>query len=284
MRIAAVNWKLRAITTEEEFYAHIVELLDQCAGCDMVVLPEMFGLELLGALGPCEDVSIPEVLAPMFDPISHVIDGWLHRQREAGREPVMLVGGSNILHEKSRVIDRYTNSAPVFSGWLVWHQAKVMLTEWEKSIGLTGGEGLYFHQATRSGVTVCYDAEFPRSGRFLAEEGALFQFVPAWTETMHGFRRVRWACQARALENQVCVVHASLVGRVGDEESHGSSAVIVPPQTPFPLDPVLAETAMDEEGVAIAEVEPSDLLACREQGEVRNWRDRAAGNWAITEV
>lgn len=112
----------------------------------------------------------------------------------------------------------------------------------------------------------------------------LFQCVPAWTETMHGFQRVRWACQARAVENQVCVIHSSLVGRVGNEESHGSSAIIVPPHLPFPLNTILAETPMDEEGVAIAEVDPADLLKCREMGEVRNWRDRDAGDWTVTAV
>jgi predicted amidohydrolase len=161
---------------------------------------------------------------------------------------------------------------------------KVVLTEWEKLIKVRPGAGLFLHRQSAVGVTICLDAEFPTSGRALAEAGMLFQCVPAWTETMHGFRRVRWACQARAVENQVCVVHSSLVGRVGDLESHGSSAIICPPHEPFPLDPILAETPMDEEGVAIAEVDPNDLLACRETGEVRNWRDRDLGDWTVTTV
>jgi predicted amidohydrolase len=192
-----------------------------------------------------------------------------------------LASGSQILAVER---GRFQNACMLHADGVAVPQAKNILTDWEKRIGISAGSGLVYERATRCGVTICLDAEFPASGRALAEAGMLFQCVPAWTETMHGFQRVRWACQARAVENQVCVIHSSLVGRVGTEESHGSSAIIVPPHEPFPLDPILAETPMDEEGVAIAEVEPNDLLKCRETGEVRNWRDRDAGDWRVTPV
>jgi len=133
-------------------------------------------------------------------------------------------------------------------------------------------------------VTVCYDCEFPESSRVLAESGMLVQVVPAFTETRHGFGRVRWSCHARAIENQLFVVHASLVGSLGREpvvSAVGSSAVLTPPIEPFPPGAVLAETDFGVEGVALAEIDFATLLKAREGGDVRNWNDRNRGDWTV---
>ncbi len=282
MKIAAVNWKLREIAREEEFYDHLNELLDRCRGCDIIVLPELFGIELLNIYPVSQESEIPSRLSPYWDRIKLHFDSWW---RDNCPSSTIIVGGSNISRGAFDNLVCCYNRSPLISNDICIANAKHILTEWEKSIGIKpGGPGQLYRPSSLVGVTICLDAEFPASGRALAEAGMLFQCVPAWTETMHGFRRVRWACQARAVENQVCVIHSSLVGRVGNEECHGSSAIICPPHLPFPLDPILAETPIDEEGVAIAEVDPNDLLKCREMGEVRNWRDRDAGDWTVTVV
>lgn len=284
MKIAAVNWKLRDCSSQAGFLDHLESLLIQCVDCDLVVLPEMFCLELFGIIGDLDRTdNAQEYLADEFDATWASVQNWRKQlQEHYGRAPHVVVG-SNVyeLHDESSFLNR---SLVLCDGYR-WTQDKIVLTEWEKThLALSSGNGLAYDGRSRVGVTICLDAEFPASGRALAEAGMLFQCVPAWTETMHGFQRVRWACQARAVENQVCVIHSSLVGRVGNEESHGSSAIIVPPHLPFPLDPILAETPMDEEGVAIAEVDPADLLKCREMGEVRNWRDRDVGDWTVRTV
>lgn len=277
MKIAAVNWKLREIKDEEEFYDHLRELLDQCRDCDLIVLPELFSLELLPITGAKEDEEIPAALAHYHLRTFFYLDEW----RKAKADRLLLVHGSHIAWSRGFHVNRCEMTTSVDSAIV----EKQVLTEWEQAIGVQAGDaGLQCLKSHLVGVTICLDAEFPASGRALAEAGMLFQCVPAWTETLHGFQRVRWACQARAVENQVCVIHSSLVGRVGNEESHGSSAIIVPPHLPFPLDPVLAETPMDEEGIAFAEVDPEDLLRCREMGEVRNWRDRDLGDWTVRTV
>jgi predicted amidohydrolase len=179
----------------------------------------------------------------------------------------------------------FRNRATIIENDCEWYQDKVMLTQWEKQIGLSGGKGLSLLYETDLGVNICYDSEFPAAARALVEhEELLFIAVPAWTETLHGFHRVRWACQARAVENQVCMIHSSLVGNLRGEECHGSSAIIVPPNEPFPDNAILAETTMDQEGVAIAEVRHSDLYLCREMGDVRNWEERDDGDWTVNTV
>jgi predicted amidohydrolase len=274
MKIAAVNWKLREVSREEEFYDHLRELLSQCEGCDIVVLPELFSLELLALSTSYTDSDIPSLLVPHYFNLFGVVMDW-----SKVATTTYVVGGSHVFQATDD--PRHFNCAPTFVQGSFFPQFKVILTEWERAIGISAGAGLHFWDKVECATTICLDAEFPASGRALAEAGMLFQCVPAWTETMHGFHRVRTACRARAVENQVCVIHSSLVGQVGNEKCVGSSAIIVPPHEPFPENPILAETPMNEEGIAFAEVAPEDLLRCREMGEVRNWRDRDAGDWRV---
>lgn len=287
MKIAAVNWKLRDIAREADFFAHLYELLEQTKHCEIIVLPEFFAIELLNVHKPTCDLDIPSILAPFFAPIEETIADW---KVKCDPMPSIVVAGSNVYRGHKGDEECFLNASPIIHEHAMARQRKIVLTEWERSIGLVGGERLLFHGPTSTGVTVCLDSEFPEAGRALANEGMMFQCVPAWTETLHGFQRVRWACQARAVENQICVVHASLVGRIGNEECHGSSAIIVPPHEPFPPNPIIAETCLDEEGIAIADVNVDDLFDCRLRGEVRNWRDRnqvwqveVAPAWLTTE-
>jgi predicted amidohydrolase len=56
------------------------------------------------------------------------------------------------------------------------------------------------------GVMICYDAEFPEMARHLVDQGAQILFVPFCTDERQSYLRVRYCCQARAVENQVYVV------------------------------------------------------------------------------
>ncbi len=110
------------------------------------------------------------------------------------------------------------------------------------------------------------------------------QCVPAYTETKHGFHRVRWCCHARTVENQIFVAHSSLVGDLGREpvlKTFGSSAVLCPPLHQFPESGVLAETEMNEEGIAITDLDLDLLEEARATGDVRNWHDRHSSSWEL---
>ena len=64
----------------------------------------------------------------------------------------------------------------------------------------------------RMAVAICYDVEFPEIARAAAREGAHILAVPSCTDDRQGFLRVRYCAQARAIENQMYVIHASTVG------------------------------------------------------------------------
>lgn len=273
MRVAAINWKIRRLSSEDEFFGHLEELVELCAhgGAQLFVFPELVVLELLSLL-PDETPHWLARFAPAYEAAL---------VRLATRHGVTIVGGSHFSAEAAGVFNVCAIAHP--DGTLKF-QPKVKLTMYERQEwAVTPGRGLTPLVDGRLGVTVCYDSEFPEAGRFLAERGVLVHCVPAFTETVRGFQRVRWACHARAVENQIFTVHTSLVGDLGREpvpSTHGSSAVIAPSIEPFPESAVLAETPLNEEAIAFADLDFGMLLQAREQGDVRNWNDRSAQDWA----
>lgn len=278
IRAAVANWKLRSIRSDSHFWSHIQEFLIQANddGAELIVLPELFCLELLHLEPRVRAEDAPKYLAQYSQPIEE----WL--QRMAINSGMVIVGGS---HFKSDLEGRYLNVSPIaFPDGKLSFQEKNKLTVYERSDwGIQPGTGLA-NLPGRLGVNVCYDCEFPEASRVLAENGMLLQCVPAWTETRRGFQRVRWSCQARAIENQVFVLHSSLVGDIGREpapESYGSSAILCPSMAPFPMEAVLAETKLNEDGLVVASLDIDALFASRVEGEVTNWQDRDDRTWNL---
>lgn len=275
LTVAAVNWKIRPAASVEDFRYHLLSLLEQVveAEAELVVFPENFNIELLAGHEYSEQ-EVPGILSS-YGGLSELLSDELEDL------DLWIIAGSRLV----RSADGFENACDVFhnGGLFAGRQSKVKLTTYERDVWqLSSGSGLTRFPDPRLGVTLCYDCEFPESGRTLAERGVLLQCVPAFTETMHGFHRVRKSCHARAIENQVFVIHSSLVGSLGKEPvpyAVGSSAIIGPCIEPFPEDGVLAESSFNEEGLAVATLNFSALLAARETGDVRNWNDRSASNW-----
>lgn len=289
MKAAAINWKLREIRSDAKFFGHLVEFVEKAAdaGAELIVLPELAVLELLFLEPSLPEVQVPEFLLKFEEPYEEALYGL------AEKTGAVIVGGSHLIGESDGVRNACLSAYPTDQRFQTPdggfsagdYQRKVNLTVYEREIwGLEQGEGLQPLMDARIGVAVCYDAEFPESGRALAEAGVLVQCVPAWTETRRGFQRVRWSCQARAIENQNFVIHSSLTGSLGREpvtECHGSSAILCPSVEPFAESAILAETSYDEEGVAITDLDFAMLSEARSAGDVRNWEDRDKGNWGL---
>lgn len=264
MIASVVNWQLRQIGSVLEFEDHFNELARQCPPRGLSVWPELAVLELLHLHPEVQERDVPRALAEYADVWERLV------QSVSG----YCVGGSHIVRRG----DQFFNVC-LSKGETERVQPKVKLTQWEAvEWGLTPGSGLVQLDPPELGVTICYDSEFPEAGRRLAERGVLAQCVPSYTETVRGFQRVRWSCRARAIENQVFVLHASLTGSLGREpvpSAYGSSAILTPSLPEFPQDAVLAQTPLNAEGVAVAELDFDALLVARESGDVRNWHDRA---------
>lgn len=276
MRVAAASWKLRKIRGDSEFFGHLYDLVEAAHSqdVDLLVLPELFVLELLHLEPDLAERKVPRYLVQY----QHALEEWL--VRISASSGIMLVAGSHFRDDQGAILNTCAIAEP---GHSLSFGPKNNLTAYEREVwGLHPGSGLARPARPRIGVTVCYDSEFPEAGRVLAEAGVTVHCVPAYTETRHGFQRVRWSCLARAIENQYFVVHSSLVGSLGREpvvQTYGSSAILAPSIAPFPDSAVLAETALGEEGIAVADLDFSAMEDARQHGDVRNFNDRHAGRW-----
>ncbi|MEI7985811.1 MAG: nitrilase-related carbon-nitrogen hydrolase [Armatimonadota bacterium] len=277
VRVAAVNWRLRSIRSDGAFWNHAYEFIEKANddGAQLVVLPELFSLELLYLEPKLGEAKCPRYLAQYWEDMVK----WLARM--SVNSGMAIVGGSHF----SGTDDGIKNICPIaFPDGQVFFQEKNKLTVYERSDwGILAGHGVQ-PLPGRLGVSVCYDCEFPEGPRCLAEDGMLIHAVPAWTETRRGFQRVRWSSLARAIENQVFVVHSSLVGDIGREpipESYGSSAIIAPSIAPFPMEAVLSESKLNEDDIIVAGLDIDALFASRNEGEVTNWQDRDASSWEL---
>lgn len=269
MRAAAAAWKIRPCSSISDFRGHFWEILEgaRSQGVELLVLPELFVLELDGMFG--DSYSFPHERCPVLAP-----DLLAEAEKATDWGMTVVLGSSFALTERA-----WVNRSPVLgaAGW-TGRQDKQIMTQWEAvEWGISPGDQLETLPDPTLGVAVCYDIEFPELARSLAERGAETIAVPSYTETWQGHWRVRYSCHARAVELQVYVLHATLVGSLGREpvvSSHGTAAVISPCLAEFPPNGVLAETQPDEEGLAIADLDFDLLRASRSRGDVRNWNDR----------
>ncbi len=272
MRIAAASWRIGSIGSERDFLFHLESRVHEAAGrgADMIVLPEQIDLELLSLAEPMSPRSEPEFLAEFGPAIEERLLGLALETR------CHIVGGSTFTRlESGHIVNRSRVASP---DGLIMTQDKQCLTQYERvEWGIHAGDGLSVMKDPPASVLICYDCEFPEAARLVCEGGALVLAIPAYTESLHGFHRVREAARARSIENQIFAAHASLVGGLGREpvvHTYGSSAIIAPPVGSFPPDGILHETAMGAEGVAVADVDFPTLLHSRQEGDVRNWNDR----------
>lgn len=278
MRIAAVNFALRRVRSDSDYFGHLHDLISHAhdEGAEVVVLPELHVLELLPIAGRLPETKTPRFLAQY----SGQLEDWF--ARIAKNSGMTIVTGSHFVERPDGIVNEGVVALP--SG-TVHRVTKNNLTRYEAEVwGLRHGEGLGL-LPSGLGVTICYDSEFPEAGRSLTEAGMTVQAIPAWTETVRGFQRVRWCALARAVENQTFVIHASLVGDFGEEPvpaSYGTSAIIAPSVEPFPTDPVLRESPLNEEAVIVADLDFEQLRQARLGGEVSNWEDRTRGNWSVS--
>jgi len=274
VKVAAANWVLRRVASVRDFEEHLLEIVDQAVGVDWLILPELLILELAPLLGA--EVAEPDLaraLAGFGDEYEALL------VRLAKDHAIGIIGGSHFARSGDRIVNLCAVVDPTGT---VWRQRKNRLTRYERDVWhLEAGGGLTA-MPPELGVLVCYDSEFPEAARAQAERGSRVLAVPAFTETRRGFQRVRWCCLARAVENQMFVVHASLTGSLGGEpvpQAVGSSAVIAPSTEPFPEAAILAETGWNQEGLAIATLDFDALELSRMEGSVRPWTERHDGVW-----
>jgi predicted amidohydrolase len=87
-------------------------------------------------------------------------------------------------------------------------------------------------QFGRVAIAICYDVEFPEIVRAAARQDTHILIVPSCTDDRQGFLRVRYCAQARAIENQMYVVHSCTVGSLpmvpAVSLNYGQASILTP--------------------------------------------------------
>lgn len=276
VRVTTVQLQARAVKTRQEFYNTVENFVDAASDyqSDFVVFPELFTLQMLAA----EHKKTPPDRA--IEILSTFTDEFIEKMRGfAIAYNINIIGGSHPTRTDDGDIQ---NVAYVFKrDGEVHSQEKLHPTPDERYWwNIKGGDTIDTIETDCGpiGVLICYDSEFPELARRLVDQGALILFVPFCTDTRQGFLRVRYCCQARAIENQCYVVTSGNVGNLPEVENmdlqYAQSAVFTPCDYPFARDGIAAETSENVEMVAVADLNLTTLQWARHQGSVRNLRDR----------
>ncbi|MDH5360999.1 MAG: carbon-nitrogen hydrolase family protein [Gammaproteobacteria bacterium] len=276
VRVGTVQFMQRKVNSFEEFIEVVAYFVDVVADYDgdFVVFPELFTLQLLSMgdqeLTPAEAIESLTEYTPRFKEAMRDL---------ALRNNINIIGGSHPTRVES---GRVENISYVFlRDGTVHEQPKIHPTPNEDYWwNIEGGSSLQAIDTDCGpiGVLICYDSEFPELARHLTDQGIQILFVPFCTDERQSYLRVRYCCQARAVENQIYVVMSGNVGNLPKvanmDIQYAQSCILTPCDFPFARDGIAADTTPNVETVAIADLRPETLITARNSGTVKNLHDR----------
>lgn len=277
VRVATVQYGLRGISGPDAFERQVDYFVTSAAdyGCDFVLFPELFPMQLLSAgerLPAADAMAAIDDATPRFAAFMAQLAQQHRINIVAGSHPVRIASGAT------------RNRCHVFlRDGTAHHRDKLHPTPSERDAwGIEGGTArdadVIQTDCGPIGIMICYDSEFPELPRRLVDQGAEILFVPYCTDDRRGHLRVRYCCAARAVENQCYVVTAGVTGNLPNvfnmDIHHAESAILTPSDMPFARDGIAAEVTPNVEGMAIADLSLTDLRKARASGAVRNLADR----------
>lgn len=283
VRVATVQYQQRKVNSFEEFCSNMEYFIDVVSDykADFVVFPELFTLQLLSIdnkkLTPVESINR----------LTEYTERLVAFMREkAISYNINIIGGSH----PTKVGDDVKNITYVLlRDGSVHSQDKIHPTPNERYWwNIKGGKesNVIKTDCGPIGVMICYDSEFPELSRHLIDQGALMLFVPFCTDEKQSYNRVRYCCQARAVENQCYVVMSGNVGNLPGVENmdiqYAQSCILTPCDFPFARDGIAADTTPNTEMVAFADLDLEKILEARQTGTVRNLKDRRFDLYSTT--
>lgn len=276
VRVATVQFQMRRISRIREFEEQVEYFVDVAADykADFVAFPELFTLQLLSL----ETEKLAP--APAIAKVAEYKDRFCAFMGQlAVSYNINIIGGTHPTRVDNGDI---RNVSYVFlRDGSMYSQDKLHPTPAEaRWWNIKGGEGASVIPTDCGpiGVMVCYDSEFPEIARHLVDQGAMLLFVPICTDERRGYMRVRYCCQARAVENQCYVILSGVVGNLPNVENmdvhYAESCILTPSDFAFARDGVAADTAPNTETIALADLSLQDLLISRQSGAVQNLKNR----------
>ena len=276
VRVACVQYQVRRVSTFEEFAEQVEYFVDAAHDyrADFVVFPEFFSVQLLSQ-GNMRNLPSMEGISRLADMENEFMELMTRLATEYG---IHIIAGSHPMRRDGKIY----NIAPVFfPDGQVQLQPKLHITPSEvKYWGISGGNDLRVINTpkARIGILICYDSEFPEAARYLADAGAEIIFVPYCTDDRPAYHRVRICSQARAIENQIYVVTAGIIGNLPSVAAmdihYGRAGVFTPNDFEFARDGIQAEADSNVEMLLVTDLDINDLYRSRASGSVRQRMDR----------
>ena len=276
VRVACVQYQMRKVADFDDFanqVRYFVETAGEDYGAEFVVFPEFLTVQLLSALPPLGSREGIRKLSEYTPQFIELMSGLARQQG------LYLIAGS---HPVEQPDGRLENTSMIFKpdGTHV-SQSKLHITPSEKTWwGISGGDSLIVLQTPKAkiGVLICYDVEFPEAARYLADRGVEILFIPYCTDNRQGYLRVSLCAAARAIENQIYVATAGVVGNLPDVPAmdihYGRAAVFTPSDFEFARDGIQAEADPNVETMLVTDLDISDLYRSRLNGSVTPVTDR----------
>ncbi|MCB9932856.1 MAG: GNAT family N-acetyltransferase [Planctomycetes bacterium] len=274
IRVSTVQYQMRKVTSFAGFAQQIRYFVDVAHeyDSDFVLFPELLTAQLMSYLKTKTPLEAIRKLTTLTKQVDELFIG-LAREFQ-----ISIIGGTHPIKRGNKIENIATLYLPDGS---LHRQPKIHVTPNERRAwGIEGGNTLRVFDTpkTRVGILVCYDSEFPEAARYLADNGAEVIFVPFCTDDRQAYLRVRYCCQARAVENQVYVVMSGTVGNLPDVENmdiqYAQSCVLSPSDFEFARDGILAEAMPNIETVITTDLDFEALQEAINSGSVRQRRDR----------
>jgi predicted amidohydrolase len=271
IRVAAIQYYIRPVQSFEQFRDQVTGLVETAKDyqCHLAVFPEYFATQLL-TLGNTrrpmpEQVRLLAKQAPAFLDLMGAL---------ARRYKMYIVAGSIPVAGKAKGVvhnDSYFFSPAGKQGL----QGKLHMTRFETEewkVSPRQRLRVFDTDFGRVAITICYDVEFPELARVAAQQGAYILIVPSCTDDRQGFLRVRYCAHARAIENQMYVIHSPTVGSLPTVPAvslnYGQASILTPSDFPFARDGILAEGVVNQEMMIVGELNLKTIRESRKSGTV----------------
>jgi predicted amidohydrolase len=271
IRVASLQYFIRPVATFEQFRDQVHGLVETAADykCQLLVFPEYFTLQLLtlGALKKPIHEQIRD-LARQAERVNELMNGLARRYNlyiAAGSVPVCDPDSNQVFN------DCFFHSPSGDVGV----QGKLHMTRFEREDFFVSPRSLIRIFETSFGrvaIAICYDVEFPEVVRAMAAQGVQILLVPSCTDDRQGFLRVRYCAQARAIENQLYVIHSGTVGSLpmvpAVSLNYGQASILTPSDFAFSRDGILAEGIPNQETMVVGELNLTTIQDTRTSGTV----------------
>ena len=276
IRVASLQYFIRPVQSFEQFRDQVEGLVETAADykCHLLVFPEYFTVQLL-TLGDMKRPIHEQIrdLAKQAPRFIEMMSGLARRSKlyiAAGSIPAL--GDSD-----ERVYNQCFFFGPQGDYGM---QGKLHVTRFESQdwrVSPHSSLKVFETNFGKVAVAICYDVEFPEIARCAARQDAHILVVPSCTDDRQGFLRVRYCAHARAVENQMYVVHSSTVGSLpmipAVSLNYGQAAILTPSDFAFSRDGILAEGNFNQEMMVIGELSLKTIADSRSTATVLPLRD-----------